>query len=179
VSKEPLDASVGLAFSLSLFGRYRKSGRLQAELHHVPGIRGSCIAYLDLVEGKLTSCYVKDNGGQSRPIEKATLIRVDNERGPFEWKLQSISDPSTPAPSIPGIYQKEQYSPTPKTIAPLNLEQLRGWTPHSKFMLTMVYNAINGQKTISEIKQEVPLQAHDIEEALRILQTLHIITIAG
>ena len=59
---------------------------MQAELHHVPGIKGQCIGYLQLAKGKVTSCSVEKNG-QRQLIGKDTLIRVDNERGPFEWKL--------------------------------------------------------------------------------------------
>jgi hypothetical protein len=176
MSKEPLDASVGLAFSLSLFERYRKSGRLQAELHHVPGIRGTCTAYLELVEGKLTTCIVKDSNGQSRPIEKAVLIRVDNERGPFEWKLQPPQGQPPSSPSKQGVSQVDLL--IPRAIAPLNLEMMKGWTPHHKLILSTVYNAINGQRTIGEIKQKIPVQANDIEEALRLLHTMHVIATA-
>lgn len=174
MSKEPLDASIGLAFSLSLFERYRKSGILHAELHHVPGIRGTCTACLELVEGKLTACFVKDHRGLNRPIEKAVLIRMDNERGPFEWKLQPLQGQPTSSPAKQGGSQVDLL--IPRAIAPLNLEQMKGWTPQQKFILSKVYNAINGQRTIGEIKQETPLRANDIEEALRFLQTMHLIT---
>src|SRR5437016_12664019 len=50
VGNDWIDASLGLAFSLPLFEQYRKNGLLQAELHHVPGVRGRCKGYLHLVE---------------------------------------------------------------------------------------------------------------------------------
>src|SRR5579884_3469255 len=101
MSKDRLDASAGLAFSLAVFERYRKNGLLQAELHHVPGISGHCQGYLQLVEGKVTSCYIEDKNGQRHPIDRRTLIDLDTKRGPFEWTLQPLPPPP---PSLSSVH---------------------------------------------------------------------------
>jgi hypothetical protein len=59
---EPLDMSVGLEFSLPMLERYQRNGLLQAEIRHVPGIKGPCLASIQLVQGKITSCFVEKNG---------------------------------------------------------------------------------------------------------------------
>ncbi|QBD80939.1 hypothetical protein EPA93_35220 [Ktedonosporobacter rubrisoli] len=177
MGKDIFDASVGLAFSLALFERYRKNGLLQAELRHVPGIRGRCKGYLQLVEGKVTYCYIEDKDGQRRPMSKETLIRLDNERGPFEWMLVPLPAPPSPTPRMVVTPQAEQNSPTPRIIAPLHLERLEGWTNSQKMMLSVVYEAINGQRNIEAIKVQAGLPPNVTEEALRILLALKVISI--
>lgn len=175
-----IDASLGLAFSLPLFERYRKSGLLQAELHHVPGVRGRCKGYLHLVEGKITSCYLEDRQGQRHQVTVKMLIQLDNERGPFEWVL--IAAPAPPMPSshripFPNQVGATQISPIPRKVGPLDVEKLEGWTNRQKLMLSIVFDVIDGQRTIEDIKNDVPLPPNVVEEALRVLMALKAITI--
>ncbi len=179
MGKDRFDASAGLAFSLALFERYRKNGLLQAELHHVPNVSGRCQGYLQLVEGKVTSCYVEDKNGQRHQIDKDMFIDVDAKRGPFEWTLQPLPTPPSSMSSV-GILsgnRTEQHSPIPKSIAMLELDRLTGWSNMQKLMLTAVHEAIDGWRTIEEIKQVVPLPPHVIDEALRTLLALKVIII--
>ncbi|HEX4206535.1 MAG TPA: hypothetical protein VHZ51_20520 [Ktedonobacteraceae bacterium] len=179
MDKDYFDASLGLAFSLKAFERYRKSGLLQAELHHVPGIRGQCTGYLQLIEGKITSCYVEDKNGQRYPLGIDILVRVDAERGPFEWKLTTQPAPPSSTPPTNQPYQKGQLSSVPRIIAPLEPEmgRLTGWTAKQKYMLAMVYEAVDGRKTIEDIQREVPLSPNNTEEALRILVALKVLIV--
>ncbi len=179
MGKDGFDASAGLAFSLALFERYRKNGLLQATLHHVPTISGRCQGYLQLVEGKVTSCYIEDKNGQRHPIDKKTLIDVDTKHGPFEWTLQPLPAPpsSMPPVDVSASNKAGQHSPIPKNIALLELDRLMGWSSTQKLMLAAVYEAIDGWRTIEEIKQVVPLPSHIIDEALRTLLALKVITI--
>lgn len=176
MGKDHLDASLGLAFSVAVFEKYRKNGLLQAELSHVPGLRGRCKAYLQLTEGKVTSCHVEDKSGKRHPIDKNTLIRLDNERGPFEWMLVPLPAPPLSTSGMNISLRQEVNSPTPVTIAHLNLQMLEGWTFKQQLMLSAVYEAIDGQRNIEEIKKEVPLSPQDTEEILRVLLALKVIS---
>lgn len=173
------DASTGLAFSLSLFERYRKNGLLQAELHHVPHIPGHCQGYLQLVEGKVTSCYVEDKDGRRHLVSKQTLIDVDEKRGPFDWNLQPLPAPPSPAlfTSVLSGRTKEKQQPIPQRIAMLELDQLTGWSNTQKRLLATVYTAIDGRRTFEEVKQVVPLPPHVTDEVLRTLLALSVIRI--
>lgn len=166
------DASVGLAFSLAAFEQYQKSGLLQAELHHVPGISGRCQGYLQLTQGKVVACYIKGKDGQRRLIPVSILIQLDNERGPFGWTLTASPSPGEQT-GVPSHHTTN--SPTPKLIALLDLERLTGWTPEHKRIVFQVYQAINGQRSVEEIKQALPLPPYVTEEALHVLSTLKVI----
>ncbi|GCF09454.1 hypothetical protein [Dictyobacter arantiisoli] len=180
MDKENIDASLGLEFSLTLFEQYRKNGLLYAEVHHMPGIRGRCRAFLYLVEGKVIQCYIEDKQGIRHRTNKGILTRVDNERGPFEWTLvQNPSPPSLPSPhpetAIP-LYSA-QNTPIPKVVSPLNLEWLEGWSYQQKLLLSVVYDLIDGVTNIEGIKSKAPLPAEVTEEALRVLLTMKFIII--
>lgn len=183
MGKDGIDASVGLAFSLALFERYRKSGLLQAELHHVPGIRGRCKGSLHLVEGKVMSCYAEDKQGQRLPVSvsKEMFSRLDRERGPFEWTLQPVSTPPPPPPPSPQRADPSprpmQGSPVPTRIAQFNREKLDGWTTRQKMVLAIIFGVIDGRHTIEEIKADVPLPPGVVEEALRVLLSMKVISI--
>lgn len=165
------DASIGLAFSLSAFEMYRKNGLLHAELHHVPGIRGRCTGYLQLVEGKVVSCYIEDKDGHKHLTQLNRLIQLDNERGPFDWTLTLPPSPAvTPRHGPP--------APIPRIIALLELEQLQGWPPAHKQMLLQVYQSIDGQKSIEDIKRITALSPYVVEEALHVLLMLKVIALA-
>ncbi|GHP00964.1 hypothetical protein KSF_110110 [Reticulibacter mediterranei] len=175
-----IDASLGLTFSLPLFERYRKNGLLQAELHHVPGIRGRCKGYLHLVEGKVILCQLEDKQGQRHQVNVAMLIQLDNERGPFEWVLIPSPPPPQPVPrNLPSPSSMEPVlnSPIPQKIGSLDLEKLEGWTHRQKMMLSIVFDVVDGQRSIEDIKTDVPLPPNVVEEALRILLALKAIII--
>lgn len=175
-----IDASLGLTFSLPLFERYRKNGLLQAELHHVPGIRGRCKGYLHLVEGKVVSCHIEDLHGQRHQVNIAMLIQLDNERGPFEWVLVPSPAPPRSSPRDlppPSSTGPALNSPIPQKIGPLDLEKLEGWNHRQKTMLSIVFDAVDGQRSIEDIKTDVPLPPNVVEEALRILLALKAIII--
>jgi hypothetical protein len=178
MGKELFDASIGLAFSLAAFEKYQKSGLLQAELHHVPGIDGRCKGCLHIAKGKVVSCSIEDKSGQSHPMQLHALIRLDNERGPFNWTLTDaptlIEQAVVPPQHVPKA--PTPTLPIPKIVALLNLDQLHGWVPGHKQILFQVYRAINGQRNITEIKQVLPLPPYITEEALHVLSTLNIIT---
>lgn len=177
MGKENIDASLGLAFSLALFERYRKNGLLYAELQHVPGIRGRCKGFLHLIEGNVVTCYIEDKHDQRHSISKNFLVRVDKEHGPFEWTLASGPAPLSTHPQATIALRATQHAPVPKTIAPLDFEKLESWTAKQKLMLSSVYDLIDGVLNIDDIKSNSILPAEVTEEALRLLLSMKLIVI--
>jgi hypothetical protein len=179
MDQQNFDASLGLAFNLPLFERYRKNGILSAEIHHVPGVRGRCTGYLQLVEGKVISCYVVDKNDQRISISQSTLVDVDTKRGPFEWVLEALPPPApTPSNSDSDRFPRiKPYGSIPSVIMPLESLKLEGWTNQQILMLRSVYEVINGLRTIEEIQAKVPLDPKITVEALQVLLALKVIII--
>lgn len=172
-----IDASAGLAFSLILFEKYCKTGALQAELQHIPGLHGPCRGHLHLIAGKIVASYLEDRQKRRFPISKAQMIRLDSERGPFEWTLTPLPEPLVAQPVA--YIEANLNEPIPRRIAALNVTQLQGWSPMQRMMLSLIYESIDGQRSIAEIKEVIPLNPAVIEEGLRILFTLNVISISS
>lgn len=190
MSKDDIDASLGLTFSLELFKRYQKNGILQAEIPRIPGIRGSCNAFLHLIDGEIVSVYLEDKQKQRYSSDRETLCRLDREKGPFEWTLipppavapqLSPANPVQPQNQLPfpqTFIATAPRSPIPRIIAVFPHELLNTWTPQQKDALYTVLMIINGERTIDEIKSVARLPLDLVDELLRILLALNVISVS-
>lgn len=191
VSNEGIDASLGLAFSLELFKRYRRSGILRAELPRAPGVHGRCTAFLHLIDGEVSSAYLEDTQGRRYSSDVAGLRRLDSEKGPFEWILipqaPQATNPSQ-APDQPARSDLEQSDQLPSSVPPsfvpriiagLTQERLVGWTPQQRGALYAVLTMINGERTVEAIKNAVPLPPNLVDELLRILLEADVISLSA
>lgn len=191
MGNDDIDASLGLTFSLELFKRYRKNGILQAEIPRFPGIRGGCSAFLHLVDGEIVSIYLEDKKKQRYSSDKETLCRLDREKGPFEWILVSApavvtqysptnwSQPQEQLPFPQPLFSPTPRSPIPRIIAVLPHDLLNAWTPQQKDALYTVLMIINGERTIEDIKQAAHLPHDLVDELLRMLLELNVISISA
>jgi hypothetical protein len=189
VSKDGFDASIGLAFSLELFKRYRRNGVVQAELPRAPGIRGHCKAFLHLVNGEIVSVYLEDKQGQRLSSDKAALCRLDAEKGPFEWRL--LLQPDPPEQALPGGPLSDQspgpdaltspleHSAVPRIISTLPQDQLSTWTSQRRDALYITLANIDGENTIEDIRGLVPLSSDLVDEALRLLLGMKVIVVSA
>ena len=184
MSKDRIDASVGLTFSLNLFHRYRGSGILQAKIQHVPGIQGHGVAYVHLTQGVIIACYIDDKRGKRHHLAPNVLCLIDSEKGPFEWTFQPLPLPQTSvaqeAPTaVPSALSTLSDSCIPTVIAPLYWEPLSNWTLEQKHMLYDIWRMIDGKRTLREIKAQVAHSPEIVNEVLHTLIALHVISISS
>jgi hypothetical protein len=192
VDNNEIDASLGLAFSLELFKRYKRSGVLYAKVQRVLGLRGEGTAYLQLVNGVIISSYLEDLNGRRYPASENDLIRIDRDKGPFAWCLKvapAKSPPqNTPIPEASPIVQQrgEVVSFLPDTavlviIAPIEWRWLTNWTPQQQRILDTVWRMIDGKRNIRDIKAmtSTSFPASTVDEALRVLLKLKSVVISS
>jgi hypothetical protein len=189
VSKDGFDASIGLAFSLELFKRYRRNGVVRAELPRAPGIRGHCKAFLHLVDGEIVSVYLEDKQGQRLSSDKATLCRLDAERGPFEWQLLLQPGPSeqasaggqlsnrAPLPDTPA--SPLEHSAVPRIISTIPQDQLSTWDSQRRDAFYITLANIDGENTIEDILGLVPFSSDVVDESLRLLLEMKVIVVSA
>ncbi len=183
-----MDASVGLTFSLQLFQRYRRSGILQAKVHHISGMQGACTAYVHLAAGSVTACYLENEHGQYLSFSLEKLCQIDHERGPFKWIFQ----PQHPAsrsqiPVLPSAQPltRASFLPAeldaciPRAVAPLRWEQFNDWTSEQRLLLQDVWKSIDGKRTIQDVKASLPYPPQMVNDILQILLTSRIIILAS
>jgi hypothetical protein len=192
VDNNEIDASLGLMFSLELFATYKQSGLLQAEMRFIPRLLGRGIACLQLVDGIVVSAYVEDSDKRRYPVSKEMLIQIDNEKGPFAWRLSAEVAPAS-APVTPSDSQNNQSVPqrpsvplpslpdtaVPAIVRPFEWEQWRNWNPQQQQILYTVWRTIDGKKTIRDIKAQTSsfFPAATVEEALQIFLKLKLVVI--
>lgn len=178
---EPVDASVDLAFSLTAFELYRKSGILSAAVRSIAGLRGQGQAYIELVQGKVVACYILDRNGERHQVLKDFLVQLDSEKGPLNWVFRESTaqafspPPAAEAPAPPPVVSR---SPTPRPLVyTLDAQQLQPWTPQQRYYLQQVFTLIDGQRSVDELRYAIPLPAATVDEALRVLVALKAITL--
>jgi hypothetical protein len=171
----PIDASVGLAFSLRLFATYEQSGLLRGVVRGFKGVRGSCTAYIELNKGQVVSCYLEDSKGNRYQSTQVDLRRLDEEKGPFEWSLQ----PRTATIPLKSP-QKTSLGPEPpvpfRIVQQLDARLLQMYTPWQRTLLLTVFALVDGRHTVEEIAAHAHFPLAKVEEALHVLVLVKSIT---
>lgn len=191
MDEDKIDASVDLIFSLELFALHKLSGMLQAELHRAPGILKHSVAFLEIVNGIVVVCFFIDKKGQQHAIEKEALIQLDEEKGPFEWSFQpsksarsdkrdhQFEQPEIRMPSADLLQSVDPNAVVPRSIAAIDWRWLHNWTTQQCQSLSMVWQLIDGRRTVGEIKDAL-VTSHPpalVDESLRVLRDLKVIAI--
>ncbi len=173
----PIDASVGLTFSLRLFATYQQSGLLCGLVRNMPGIRGQCKAYIELDKGQVVSCYLEDSKGHRYSSTKADLCHLDEEKGPFEWSLQPRTTASLNATSSfsQTLRPDHKVSVPHRLVQQLDTNQLQMYTPWQRTLLLTVFSLIDGKHTLEEIAVQAQVPPAKVEEALHVLALLKLI----
>ncbi len=198
VSDEYIDASVGLAFSLQMLRHYKRSGILRTTIRRFPGLRGPCQAFISLVNGVVTECFLEDHSRQRQLATLETLLHANEKWGPFEWIFQPLpaaphrpvsassshvspqSDkPMAPSRSKQGSHLRARHTgedAIPLVTTQLSHQAFMSWRPLHKHMLHTIVQAIDGRRTIRDIKAIVPYSSHMVDETLRFLVEQQIIS---
>lgn len=190
MGKDGIDASIGLAFSLELLRRYKQNGVLQATIPRIPGLNGSCRAFIQLTYGEPGSIFVEDANGQRHSSDRETLSRLDKERGPYEWKLLSHTGISDHLQFTAPVFASHQSSPTSESSAtaqrPPKLKVISGFPwdqfsalpPEQLNTLFTIFTIIDEECTIDDIKGMIPLPPEEVEALVHTLLERHVIGIS-
>ncbi len=182
-----LDASIGLNKILLILRQYSQTGMLQAEISRLPGIKGSGICSLWIVDGEPVSCFIETKTSEQKSLSPSALARFDKDKGPFDWQFypQQRQEQKSTTASLPSLnsqrFTSHRSPPTryaiPHVVANLNVGWLNTWLPQRKRILRMVYFMIDGQRTVEDIERFTGLPPHVVQEALVILIALNIVVV--
>lgn len=194
-----IDASLGLEVVLTALHRLRKSGILQAEVAHIPGIRGRCRCSIEFVGGKITSCTLEETNGKRQAIGLDVIVSANQKKGPFTWSFhpkapqRPLPNSSQISPAMQDPYQQQpqkmlqQYSdavsynmvPTPlKRASDLYLPN--NLSPNERVILGWIFSLVDGQRTVADITRMLPrLRFEDVRNGLLFLKQMGAITLIG
>jgi hypothetical protein len=182
---DSIDASIiGLQATLQLLQQYYQSGTLEADVSAAFRKGSRYTAHIEIVEGKVVSCYIQDKVAQY-PSKTEALLALDADEGPFTWRFhpRQQKPPSDTSTSVAVRSQSrpspEQLTPNaiPRRIANLDLSWLTAWSSQQKRILRMVYTLVDGRRTVATIERSVPLPHTLVQEALVVLIAMQIITV--
>lgn len=193
---------IGLQATLQLLQEFSQSGVLQADVGQAFRMRGPCIVYIVVNEGKIVSCYAEDKSGQRLPLDVKGVFDIDSNEGPFAWHFllqkenkgtralaptpprqmdreQTTGNVPIPSRSQNLLLKKSQLtsSAVPRRIADLDLSWLTTWSPQQKRILRMVYSMVDGRRTVAAIERILLSSPATVQEALVILIAMQVITI--
>lgn len=108
--------TIDLATLLQLLSEFQRSGTLQAEVPAgLPGLKQPCVVVVELLAGKMISCYVKDDKGRSLLVDQGAS-QIIFAAGKLNWVFRAGSNLDT--------LDREQFpnSSLPRSVrtSPLN-----------------------------------------------------------
>jgi hypothetical protein len=147
-----------------------QSGRLQAILEEVPGVKEPCQATLMLLDGKVASCFLETRRG-ALIGQGERAFNLLTGLGTLDWLWEPGFATALPAParSLTGA-----LSPIPYRREPLRQEALDVCSRLQRRVLGLV----DGRRTIQEIATLLavpPTELERLRAVLRELQTMGLI----
>ncbi len=181
---DSIDVSIGLGPTLQLLARYHQSGVLQAKMSHLPILRGRGVGVIEVIGGKMISCFVRNEKGEQYSLPSDILRHFDESRGPFEWRFH-MQKPQKSVPTPP--VAPKQTTPLfahplaghniPQAVTNLDVDTLTSLTPQQKRALRMTYAMINGRRTLADIEAHAPLPTGAVYESIVALISMRVIII--
>jgi len=159
-------ASHSLALTLTSLKQFQRSGFLRAKISKKESLFKAVFYHCEIrVEnGQVLSCVLINNLDIRTPIGAHELIKIDEERGPFEWTFYpdpthsaQASQKSSKALVSPGK-SAVAVSPLDDNTVPVRIAELHlGWLAtmidQDKHVLNQIYLLADGHRTVREIKQ--------------------------
>ncbi len=166
--------TISLADIMQTLQIFRQSGRLQTELPDVRGLKGQFQAELIIAAGKIISCSITNRSGQIIIGNDEAVLLLYN-LGELNWTLtlQAETAPTNP-PNIQNTASLPRLRPLiPRRIALPRQGQVNTWPRKHR----AVFALIDGQKNIEQIAAVLSLSRKNVEEILRDLQSIQVITL--
>ncbi|MFL5663597.1 MAG: hypothetical protein ACJ8BW_19995 [Ktedonobacteraceae bacterium] len=166
--------TIDLATILQLLQEFRRNGILQAELPSgVPGIREPCQALIELAEGKVVFCHIKNANGRT-VLASEDALNVLNGLGTLNWLFTERQEPPASglrdsSMSVP-VVRPMAYAPSliPRRILHVGQEDLNAWPRKYR----RVFVLIDGERSAEKIAAILSLPPGGVEEVLEVLRKL-------
>ncbi|GCE05922.1 hypothetical protein [Dictyobacter aurantiacus] len=144
----------------------QSTGSLRAEFSHVPGIKDRCHIFLQLEEGSIRACSVKDRWGKEIVSGEAAVKLVQNQV--LEWNFTETQLPGR-AQNVPSRSRvPASSSPIPYRTYPILQQDFMTWPR----LYRDVYALSDGRSSVNHI---VMLLTHEqnAEKVLEVFVVLH------
>lgn len=149
-----------------------QSGRLQAILEAVPGVREPCQATIMLLEGKIATCFLETRQGEL-VAQGERVLNLLTGLGTIDWLWEAGFGTTL---LMPARNPTGALSPIPRRREPLRQDMLEACSRLQRRVLGLV----DGRRTIQEIATLLavpPTEFERLRAVLRELQTMGLLLI--
>jgi hypothetical protein len=161
----PLDLDTMLYF----LGQQHQSGRLEAALEQVPGIRVPCQAILTLSEGKISTCFLRTGAGKL-VAQGNEALRLLASLGTIEWRWQpqelSLSSPRLAA--LPQNVRQENGATVPRLTGKSRGDLMHTYTRNQLRVLGL----IDGKRSVNDIARVLAVGSTQLPQLWSVLHEL-------
>lgn len=141
-----------------------QSGRLQAILEEVPGVKEPCQATLMLLDGKVASCFLETRRG-ALVGQGERVLHLLTGLGTVDWLWEPASGAALPAPTRSPA---GALSPIPRRREPLRQAALAACSRLQRRVLGLV----DGRRTTQEIATLLAVPPTELERLRAVLREL-------
>jgi hypothetical protein len=146
-----------------------RSGRLQATLEALPGIKEPCLVSLVLLDGKVSSCFLETHQGMLLAQGERVLTLVAG-LGTLDWLWEPQRRTTTLLPGYPGGSIPGKVSSIPQRRDPLRPDLLAACSRIQRRVLGLV----DGRRTVQEIALLLAVPSAEIERLQAVLDELQV-----
>ena len=174
--------TIDLATMLRLLREFRRSGILQAELPSgLPRLKQACQVVIELSQGEVASCFVKNAGGRTLLANQEALRSVSTlEKLNWVFRQSAVTgQESTPPQTVPFAQSPTLPPPPPRSPVPRRLRYV-SMTDTERWPLLhrQIFVLVDGRRSVEQIAATLAQPIYTIEGVLRDLRSIGIIDIS-
>lgn len=171
--------TIDLATILQLLREFRRSGVLQAELPAgLPRLKQASQVVIELSQGEVASCFVKNARGQTLLTSQEALQGVSTA-GVLNWVFQQAASSSQASTSSPQGQSPASTPPPPRSPVPRRLRYIS--TADSErwpLLHRQTFVLVNGKRNIEQIAATLAQPVFTIEGVLKDLRSIGAVELA-
>jgi len=162
-----------LAALLQMLREFHQNAILLTEIESIPNARGRFQVQIFVLEGKITSCFIKDRSGHILLTGNDALDWLQR-LGTLNWTL-TLQRPADPAQNSPILQPSvpRTFIPIPRRTVHVTQEQISLWPRKHRAIFVLV----DGRKNTEHIATLLSLPVKEVEKVLRDLQSTRFIAL--
>lgn len=178
--------AIDLATILQLLREFRRSGILQAELPAgLPRFKQLCQVVIELSQGEVTSCFVKNASGQTllsnyEALQELSLLEKVNWEFNESPERPATSPGQAPAPPPPQAFRPPPRqtptfprSPVPHRLFYVSAADASNWP----LLHRQTFVLVDGKRSIEQIAAILSQPVHTVDGILQDLRSIGVVAL--
>ncbi len=150
---------------ITILARQKRSGMLQADSVHIPGIRGNVLVSLVIADGAIQSCHIIQK--QQKILEGEQAYSALLALPALEWRWQPLASPPAPSPGRDLVAPSGSANRNPRqTVGALDGSVLQQLSRNHRRVLSLC----DGTRSFDKIATMLFMSPRDLSIYIRDLE---------